>query len=421
MAYLRRIIDDELDELLPALPALALEGPKGVGKSATALRRAGTVHQLSNADERAVALADPDRVLHGSPPVFIDEFQRLPGTWDRVRNAVDRGAAPGSFLLAGSASSDEPRHSGAGRIPMLRMRPLSLAERGITEPTVSLAALLSGKRENPTGSTVAGLDHYVDEIIRTGFPGMRVHDGRALRTQLDGYISRALDRDVTDETGIRVRRPQALRAFAIAYAASTSTATSWEKIRRASSDGDILSAATARSYREALTRLWLLDPLPAWLPTNAPIRRNTGAPRHHLADPGLAARLLGVDADALITNRPLAVPLPREGTLLGGLFESLMTLSVRVYAQQAEAQTFHFRTASGDREVDLIVERADRRFVAIEVKLATTPDERDYRHLTWLNEAMGDRVLDTVMITTGRDAYRRPDGTAVVPAALVGP
>jgi uncharacterized protein len=422
VTYLRRVIDDELDEIFPPLVALALEGAKGVGKTETGLQRARTVHQLSDPDVHSVAEGDPAMVLTGEPPVFIDEYQRLVGTWDLVRNAVDRGAPPGSFLLAGSASTKEPRHSGAGRIPILRMRPLSLAERQLERPTVSLKALLSGDRPDIEGTSVVALSDYVEEIIRTGLPGLRPLTGRTLRGQIDGYLARILDRDVTDETGVEVRRPEALRVLMRAYAAATSTSTSWEKIRRASESGDRPSAPTMRNYREILTRLWILDPLPSWLPTMSAIRRTTGAPRHHLADPGLAARLLGADVDALLTNRVVGPLVPRDSTLLGDLFESLVVLSTRVYAQQAEARIFYFRNAAGSHEVDLIVERADLGFVALEVKLATRPTEQDYRHLRWLRETAGERMLDAIMVTTGRTAYRRQqDGIAVVPAALLGP
>jgi uncharacterized protein len=71
--------------------------------------------------------------------------------------------------------------------------------------------------------------------------------------------------------------------------------------------------------------------------------------------------------------------------------------------------------------VDLIVERADGRIVAIEVKLAASVEAEDFPHLSWLGEQMGDRLLDRVVITTGSEAYRRADGVAVVPAALLGP
>jgi predicted AAA+ superfamily ATPase len=101
--YQRRVIDDELDELIGDLPAIAIEGAKGVGKTRTALQRAKTSHRLDDPAELAVAQADPARLLEGERPVLIDEWQRLPQVWDLVRRAVDDGAPAGSFLLTGSA------------------------------------------------------------------------------------------------------------------------------------------------------------------------------------------------------------------------------------------------------------------------------------------------------------------------------
>ena len=94
---------------------------------------------------------------------------------------------------------------------------------------------------------------------------------------------------------------------------------------------------------------------------------------------------------------------------------------VRTYAQAAEARVAHFRTRNGDHEVDLIVARTDGRVVAIEIKIAPSVSDEDVRHLRWLAERYGDDLLDAVVITAGRDAYRRRDGIAVVPAALLGP
>jgi len=94
---------------------------------------------------------------------------------------------------------------------------------------------------------------------------------------------------------------------------------------------------------------------------------------------------------------------------------------VRTFAQAAEASTLHLRTAGGEHEIDLIVQRDDERIVAIEVKLARTITERDVRHLVWLRNQLGDDLLDAVIVTTGAEAYRREGGIAVVPAALLGP
>jgi uncharacterized protein len=425
--YRRRIVDDELDELIAGLPAIALEGPKAVGKTATALRRAASVFRLDDEAERSIVEADPSRLLEGDRPVLIDEWQHLPESFDRVRRAVDAGAPAGSFLLTGSASPTEPpTHSGAGRIVRVRLRPMTLPERDVDAPTVSLRALLQGGRNKDgrapiNGRTDVNLERYVHEILASGFPGLRGLSDRLARAQLDGYIDRIIDRDF-DELGRQVRRPGTLRRWMQAYAAATATTASYEKIRDAatSGHGEKPTRATTQPYRDVLERLWILDPVPAWLPTRNRLARLSAPPKHHLADPALAARLLGVDAAALLHPQSAGPPITREGTLLGALFESLVTLNVRVYAQAAEARVAHLRTWSGDREVDLIVEHGQQ-IIAIEVKLGPTPDERDVRHLLWLRNELGDELADAIVVTTGQAAYRRPDGIAVVPAALLGP
>ena len=422
-AYARRVIDVELDELVRSISALAIEGAKGVGKTATASQRAKTVRALDDPTQRAVARADPARSIEGAPPILLDEWQYLPEAWDLVRRAVDAGAEPGRFLLTGSSQPVERgSHSGAARIVSLRMRPLALSERGLEPPTVSLAELLGGQRANITGTSSLVLTDYVQEILASGFPGLRRLTGRALRLQLDGYLHRIVDRDF-QELGYNVRNPTALRRWMTAYAAASSTTASFDTIRDAATAGDNDKPArtTIAPYRDVLERLWILDPVEAWLPTRNRISRLSSPPKHQLADPALAARLLGVDADALLEGRPPASPLPRDGTLLGALFESLVTLSVRTYAQASEATVKHLRTIGGKHEVDLIVERADGRVVAIEIKLTRNVRDRDTSQLHWLADRIGDDLLDAVLVTTGPEAYRREDGIAVVPAALLGP
>lgn len=422
-SYVRRVVDDELDALLPALPAISLEGPKAVGKTETALRRATTIHRLDDPGQRTVAEADPDRLVRGTRPVLVDEWQRLPESWDLVRRAVDDDPSPGQFLLTGSAApAEHPTHSGAGRIVTIRMRPMTLAERGVGSPTVSLGKLLSGERAPVEGETDVSLDTYVTEIVASGFPGLRHLTGRALRAQLDGYIARIAEREFED-LGHRLRNPPALRRWMTAYAAATSTTASYETIRDAatSGEGDKPAKSTTQPYRDTLERLWVIDQVPAWQPVRNPIARLTSPPKHHLADPALEARLLGADVDALLDARRLGPPIPRDGTLLGHLFESLVTLSVRVFAQAAEASVKHLRTRGEQHEIDLIVERGDHRVLAIEVKLAHRVGEEDLQHLRWLADAIGDDLLDAVVVTTGPVAYRRPDGIAIVPAALLGP
>lgn len=411
-------MDIELDQIMSEFAAVAIEGPKGVGKTETARRRASTEHLLDG-PAGAIADADPSVVLSGAPPVLIDEWQRVPATWDVVRRAVDSGAPPGAYLLAGSASQ-RGAHSGAGRIISLRMRPMTLPERGVAQPTVSLGDLLSGGRAPLAGHSDVTLEQYTHEIVASGFPAARGLSVRGVADFLDSYTARIVGRDF-EELGQLVRRPETLRRWMTAYAAATATTATLETIRDAATggEGEKPARTTTQPYRDTLERLFVIDPVPAWTPTRNPISRLTSPPKHHLADPALAASLLGVDVGALLSATPAGPPIVRDGTLLGALFESLALLSVRVFAQLARARVSHLRTKNGDHEIDLIVERRDGRVVAIEVKLVAVPSNRDVRHLHWLAEQLGDDLIDSIVITAGSYTYRRPDGIGVVPLALL--
>jgi uncharacterized protein len=421
MKYRSRIVDAELDELLTGLPAISIEGPKAVGKTETAQRRATTLHRLDDPGQHDLFSADPKRLTAGDPPVLIDEWQRLPVSWDLVRRAVDTDLSPARFILTGSAApANTPTHSGAGRIVTIRMRPMSLAERGIDTPTVRLADLLRGDQSEVLGNTSVDLETYTDEITRSGFPAIRELSGRMLRSQLDGYLDRIVEHEFA-EAGHNVRNRGALRRWMTAYAAASSTTASFETIRDAASSGenDKPARTTTLPYRATLEQLWMIEEVTAWIPSRNHLRRLATAPVHQLADPALAARLLGVDTQALINGSVAGPAMPRDGTLLGALFESLVTLSVRTYAQANEARVHHLRTRAGEHEVDLIIERGDGRIVALEIKLSATVNDNDTRHLKWLRDTIGDDLLDSAVITTGKDAYRRRDGIAVIPAALL--
>jgi len=416
------VVDDELDDLLTSLPAVSIDGPKGVGKTATATRRARTVLRLDDEQRRAVLEADPTSLVRAAPPVLVDEWQRVPASWDLVRRAVDDGAPAGSYLLTGSASPRLPQtHSGAGRIVTLRMRPLTLTERGTTAASVSLRELLTGGAAID-GATTWVLDDYVDALLAGGFPGMQDLPRRSRDAVLSGYVDRIVDRDVTD-AGHAVRNPAALRRWLRALASATGTTASFETIRDAAAAGhaDPPPRSTTIPYRDTLERIWVYDPVPAWdPPPGHGLTRLVSGPKHFLADPALAAVLLDVDAGTLLEGRGADAAVPRDGTLLGGLLESLTALTLRVFAQAADAQVSHLRTRGGEHEVDFLVHGRGRRLVAVEVKLTASPGPRDVRHLLWLKDRLGDRLTDMVVVTTGRDAYRRADGVAVVPLALLG-
>jgi predicted AAA+ superfamily ATPase len=419
--YTPRVIDTWLDDLQPHLPAVSVYGPKGVGKTATARRRATSVLKLDDELDLERVRADPSVLTSRAGTLLIDEWQRYPESWDRVRRAVDDGAGPGRFLLTGSSA---PRgaivHSGAGRIVGARMRPMSLPERGLAVPTVSLGGMLTGHAA-VDGETDVVLEQYVEEIVSSGFPGIRNAPERARHTLLGAYVETVVQREFPEQ-GYPVRRPETLLGWLAAYAAAESSTAKYSEILDAATpaQGDKPAKTTTIAYRDALSALWLLDPTPAWMPAGSTLNRLSQAPKHHLADPALATHLLQLDVDALLAGA-LRADRPWGGSVLGALFESLVSLDVKVYAPNLEARVYHVRDRNGLHEVDLLVQGNGGRLVALEVKLSATVQDADVRHLLWLKDRLGDDLVDMAVVTTGRHAYRRRDGVAVVPAALLGP
>lgn len=418
MLYKKRIVDDVLDSLMPQLPAILLDGPKAVGKTSTATQWARTIKRLDRSDERSLAAANPDWITQGEKPILLDEWQRSPDVWGEIKSAVDRDFTGGQYLLTGSLPSTET-HSGAGRITAVRMRPLSIAERTIEQPTVSLKKLLDGSA-NIEGETSTGINDYTREMTVSGFPAIRTLSGRALRVALDGYIDRIIDADIR-EVGLSIRKPASLRSWITAYAAATGTTASWETIRDAANSGSHEPPAktTVIPYRDALTRLRVLDELPAWTPSHNPFTKVSLTAKHFLADPALALRLMNYDSETIQTASGFGKA-KFDSPLIGRMFEALAVQSVQTYVQAAFASVSHFRDMNGRHEIDMIIEREDGKVLAVEVKLSATPDPADGKHLKWLKSEIKEQLIDLVVIYAGKYAYRQND-IAYVPLALLGP
>ena len=397
-------------------PAIAVDGPKGVGKTVTAQRRANAAWQLDDPAQRGALAADLNFSAAPDGTLLIDEWQHLPEAWDSVRRRVDEGAPPGRFLLTGSATPRPGRgtHSGAGRIMSLRMRPMALYERGVAEPVVSLRKLLEGTPQEVRGEARLTVRDYYKAITTSGLPELQGLPSRVVQRRLDSYLQRVIDRDLPEQ-GYTLRSPETLRRWLASYAAASSTPTSYSQILDATTSGDGFQPAktTTIAYRDHLTQLWLLDAVPAWAPVlNNPFKRLMLREKHQLADPAFAARLLGLTAADLGTGR--------GAHMAGPLFESLAALTVRVAAHGADAKVGHLRTQNGDHEVDLVVEGAGGRVLGMEVKLAGWIEDQDVKQLKWLRNNLGDDVVDLVVLYSGSYAYRRKDGIAVVPLALLG-
>jgi predicted AAA+ superfamily ATPase len=409
-------VDRELTALLGAVGAVVIEGPRACGKTATARQLVASEVLLDvDVNARQAVAVDPALVLAGPKPRLLDEWQIEPAIWNHVRRAVDDLGDPGQFILTGSAvpPDDITRHTGAGRIARLRMRPMSLFELGRSAGQISLSELLDSRmsQSSDAGLTVADV---ANEVALGGWPGLRgrgVEETlRAVRDYLDEIARVDVSRvESTRRDPSRVARLLASLARNVAtHAAATTLA-----LDTGGADSP-LKDDTVRDYLDALERLMVLEDQPAWAPHLRSRYRLRTAPKRHFVDPSLAVAALRATPDRLLGDLGL----------LGFLFESLVIRDLRVYAQAADARVLQYRDSDGV-EVDAIVEAGDGRWMAFEVKLGQGQIDDAVASLMRFAARIdtakcGDPTLLGVIVATGY-GYRREDGVAVIPIGALGP
>lgn len=417
MEYLPRIIDAEVRRLLEAVGAVVIEGPKACGKTATGLQlAASSVRFDTDAGARSMVSIEPGAVLDGPTPRLLDEWQVVPELWNHLRHRIDDRQGPGQFILTGSAvpADDITRHSGAGRIGRLRMRPMSLFESGSSEGLVSLAVLLAGERP-ATGRSAVTITDLADLICAGGWPGLRNLETAAAGRAVSAYLDEVARTDASQVNSVR-RDPQLVKRLLHAVARNVSTQASARKIAADTTGPEAaMHDDTVRDYLSALERLMVIEDQPAWsthLRSRATLRTS---PTRHFVDPSLAAAALGASPATLL----------RDGETFGFLFESLVIRDLRIYAQALDGEVFHYRDNVGT-EVDAIISLRDGRWGAIEVKLGETrADEAAAslnRFLAKVDTSKVGQPAFVAIITGGSYAYVRPDdGIAVIPLGLLGP
>lgn len=411
MAYSLRIVDAELDARLRALGAVVIEGPRASGKTATARQRAASEVLLDlDAGARAAVDIDPALVLDGPAPRLIDEWQVAPQIWNHVRRAVDDRSAPGQFILTGSAvpDDDETRHTGAGRIGRLRMRPMSLFESGHSSGEISLADLLDGEpaRSRDSGATVAKL---AERTCIGGWPGFQQLAVQEGLVAVAGYLDEIRRADVSRVDSTR-RDPERVGKLLRSLARNVATPAAITKLAADTGGADgPLARDTIYDYLNALERLLIVEDQPAWGPhLRSRSQARVGAKRHFV-DPSLAVAALGASPERLL----------RDLNYFGLLFESLVIRDLRIYAQASAGVVMHYRD-SDDLEVDAIVEARDGRWAAFEVKLGGTTaiDEASESLLKFSQRVdtttIGFPACLGVIVATGY-GYVRTDGVAVIP------
>lgn len=382
-----------LGRALADRPVVLLHGARQVGKTTLARALAGpdpparyvTFDDLTSL---AGARADPSGFLaRFTGPVVLDEVQRVPELFVAIKAAVDRDRRPGRFLLTGSANVLLLPHLAealVGRMEVVTLWPFSQGEiDGVVEGFVDAAfdetpPDLTAREDTPS---------LLGRVLRGGFPEAATMPSAERRgAWFDAYLTTLLARDVRDLASIEgladlprlvsliASRPMGLLNFA-------------DLMR-----GTGLAQTTLKRYFTLLEAVFLVRRLPPWYGNLG--KRLVKAPKVLLADSGLAAHLMELDAERVRADR----------TLFGGVLESFVT--TEIVKQTGWSRTvpalYHFRSHAGD-EVDLVLERRGGSLVGIEVKSAATVGSADFKGLRVLEETTGRRFHRGLVLYTGSE------------------
>lgn len=414
MAYRPRVIDGELTQSLQSIGAVVIEGPKACGKTETARQAAKSEVRLDvdPTARQAIAL-DPSLVLDGATPRLIDEWQIEPDIWNHVRRAVDDRQRPGQFILTGSAvpRDDASRHSGAGRFIHLRMRPMTLSETGHSSNSISFADILEGKPVSSPEPHLTVRD-LAERLAIGGWPGHLGMSASQAQRAMQGYLQDICNVDVRRIDGIR-RDPGSVMRLIQSLARNVACpATLQSLVADANGTDGSMKVETVRGYLDVLSRLLFTDDVSAWRPSLRSRTRLRAASVRHLADPALAVAAAKASPARLLSDL----------NWFGLLFESMVVRDLRVYAEALGAQVFHYRDEGG-LEADVIVELANGRWAAFEVKLGagTAIVDAAAANLLELRDKVNAAPPLALGVITGTGyGIVRKDGVSQIPIGALG-
>ncbi len=381
---LNRHIQPRVNQLLQQFPAVAILGPRQVGKTTLALALAEKLGEqalyldLELPSDRA-KLAEPELYLkeHENRLVILDEIHRLPGIFNTLRGLIDQRRRKGRrnrhFLLLGSASIELLKQSAeslAGRIAYQELAPFSVLEVGIKKR--GAAARLWSRGGFP--------DSFLADSDEASF---------AWRT---AFIQTYLERDVP-ALGPRIPAETLSRY--------------WQML--AHNQGQMLNAAqiagglgvsghTVARYLDIMVDLLLVRRLQPWA-ANAG-KRLVRSPKVYVRDSGLLHALLGIHNREELLGHPV-VGASWEGMLIENILEAL---------PPAVRPTF-YRTSAG-AEIDLVLEFSAGRRWAIEIKRTLTDPRPSKGFYLGCEDLAASR---RIVLYPGEETYPLDAKTEVMP------
>ncbi len=376
MHYIRRELERKFLSMNRVFKAVMVVGARQVGKSTMLKRLAGdqkrTFVTMDDAQVRQFARADPKLFFQAyPPPILIDEVQKAPELFERIKILCDESEDRGLFWLTGSQSRKLLKKAGdslAGRLCVLKMYSLSQREiMGIypdNEIDFSYAAWVARKRLFPENNIL----NTFDLIWRGGMPDVQLLDQEQLQEYFNSYIETYLMRDAVDDNGIA--DTEGFRKFLRACAAFTGQLLNYNDL--ALSAG--ITGATAKEWIKILQSMGIVTLLEPYASNE--LKRLIRTPKLYFCDTGLCAYLSSWTSRDVLMN----------GAASGHFYENYVVSEfIRNVACGKNRINLNFYRDRNMKEIDLVIEE-NGILHPVEIKKSSAPDPKLVRAFSVLKE-----------------------------------
>ena len=378
MAYIKRDLERKFLSMSSVFKAVLVTGARQVGKS-TMLRHLAESQKrtcVTMDDSRIRLLARTDPALFFQtyrPPILIDEIQKAPELFERIKIICDTSDERGLFWLTGSQSKKlmkESRDSLAGRLCVLKMYSFSQRElygvHTAEKLDFSFNALRNRQSLFPPNDVIQVFDH----IWRGGMPDVQYLDQEQLQEYYNSYIETYLMRDAVDDNGIS--NTEAFRKYLRACAAFSGQIINYNDLALSAD----ISSVTAKEWCKILQSMGIITLIEPY--SSNELKRLTKTPKLYFCDTGLCAYLSSWTSMNVLMN----------GAASGHYYENYVIGElIRNYAYSREAANLNFYRDRNQKEIDLVIEE-NGILHPIEIKKGTSPDKSLVQNFSVLNNSL---------------------------------
>ncbi len=418
--YYKRYVEKSIEKKLKSSGAILVAGPKFCGKTTTCSLFAKSIYRINTKSIVTTTRMNPKIALIGDTPHMVDEWQKVPDTWNYIKEDLDIDYQFGKYILTGSstpADKTEIQHDGAGRIVTLKMRTMSLFESLESNGLISLRELFENKDLNVVSANEKiTLEDIAFLICRGGWPLSLMGDKDVALDITKNYYDGLFTFEDSDNEKFRNKKPEVLRMIIRSYARNISTEASLKSIINdvKQSNERTMDEKTFNEYLEALKDLYIIEDMEAWNPNIRSKTSIVSTPTRHFVDTSIACQSLSISPNDLLNDIKS----------FGLFFEDFAVRDLRVYASVLDGDIRHYRDNAG-LECDAIIHLNNGKWGAIEIKLGGN-ELIDYgaKRLNTLKnklfEKSNTQAPSFMMILTAYGpCYKRNDGIYVVPINML--